>query len=375
MAKGSRDNALVDALVSAARAGTEEVDPVIRWLRDGSGDLSGVQKGRALAAIEAAVALGNGEALAMLKASARDKDLRKAAGAAMHRLKAAGQQVAEVRAPGQWSLGREAAPELAPVAFLSPPDPDGCFSFLLIATGDNETVAFGGLAGGASGFREVDHTHLSRSARRTLLDDARRDAGIVEVPFFAALHYLEQAFAVSGTTPHEWNHLLIHVDEGVRTSAKLLDPLGAAPAAPHPDVLAQIVPLLDGERPLMLIPDHEVITTGMVEGLSARLSQVELSEETRLQRASEALDKAADAAVAGYKRPLWALALEVMAFLARTSGWEDVEEPARHTAMALRAGWAGKDVPYVRELVDRLIQMQSQHMENLSAQDPELAQR
>ncbi len=375
MAKGSQDNALVDSLVNAARADSEEVDPVIRWLRDGSGNLEGVQKGRALAAIEAAIALGNGEALAVLKSSARDKDLRKAAGAAMHRLKAAGKQVVEVRAPGQWSIGREAAPELTPVAFLSAPDPDGCFSFLLIATGDNETVAFGGLAGGVSGFRDVDHTHLSRSSRRNLLDDARRDPGIIEVPFYAALHYLEKGFSVSGTTPHEWEHLLIHVDEGVRSSAKLLDPLGAAPAAPHPDVLAMIVPLLDGARPLMLIPDQDVLTTGMVEMMSARLSQVEISEEARLARASTAIDTAANAAVAGYKRPIWALSLEVMAFLARTAGWEDVEEPARHSAMALRAGWDGKDVPYVRELIDRLLQMQMQHMDNMAAQDPGLAQR
>lgn len=371
MAKGSQDNALVASLVSAAREGGDDADPVVRWLRDGSGNLDGVLKGRALAAVEAAVAMGNGAALAALKANAKDKDVRKAAGAAMHRLKAAGQQVAEVRAPAQWSLGKEEAPVLPPVSFLSPPDADGCFSFLLIATGDNETVAFGGLAGGASGFRDVDHTHLSRSSRRNLLDDARRDPGIVEVPFFAALHYLEKGFAMSGTTPHEWEHLLIHVDEGVRTSARLLDPLGQAPAAPHPDVLAQVVPLLDGPHALLLIPDQDVVTTGMVEVLGAKVSPIEISEEARQQRVSDALDGAANAAVSGYKRPVWALAMEVLAYLSQTAGWEDLGEPARHTALALRSGWEGKDVPYVRELIDRLVQMQTKHMDNMAAEQAE----
>lgn len=349
------DSSLVGSLVAGARKVGDPTDPVVAWVRSGSGSLDGLPTATALAAIEAATRVGNGAALASAKANAREKAVRKAAGAALHRLKAAGQTVAELHSEQRWTLGAEETPLLPPVALLSIPDTEGYFSFLLVAAGGTEILAFAGLAGGGRGHQEVQHTELSRSGRRAVIEDARRDAGLVELPFTTALNVLERAFEIADHPPQGWDRLLHLLDKGTRNTARLVDPFRHQEQTPQTDALSLAVPLLDGDRPLVLVPDSQVVSSAVVEALAALHSPLEISEESRAARVEHAVDLAANEALSGRHRKTWALALEVMALLAEKSAWEDLRLPACHTALALRAGWEGKDIPYVREILDRLI--------------------
>lgn len=352
---------LVESLVQRVRDAIRDDDPALRWLMDG-GSIDALDTHTALHAVEAALALGRGDLLAQVKAEARDKEVRKAAGAAIHRLKAAGKKVEEVRSGRAYTLAPEDQPELPPVAFIGRPDLDGTWSFLTLVTGGTETVVFAGVAGGAGGHRDVEHTHLGRSRRRAVLDDVRKDEALAEVPFHVALQLLDRAFEIGGRTPHEWDHLLVHLDEGIKTSARVLSPWKDLLEAPHADVLAQIVPLLDGPHAALLLPDSEPVLRAVVEVMGARASALEVSEDSRQRRLEGAIDEAADEAVQGFRRQTWSLALDVLAVVAQHRGWEDLVEPARHTALALRLGWRGRDIPYVREVTDRLVHAQMEQM-------------
>lgn len=354
MASSNLNPELVASLVAAVQEARDEQDPTIRFLAHG-GSIHDLQRHAALHAVEAALRLGRADLLTTAKNEARDKEVRKAASAAIHRLRSMGQKVEETRTAQSWSLKAEEAPAYPPLAVLGMPDRDGTFAFVAVATGANETVAFGGVAGGVSGFRDVEHTHLSRSARREILADLRRDEAMTELPFHAALQILEKAFALGGSRPHEWEHLLIHLDEGTKTSARLLPLFKEALEKPHPDVLAQIVPLLEGPDAIVLLPDTGPLMEAALEVFSAAASPLELSDESRQERIDAAIDKAADAIVTGFRRGTWALALEAAAVVASTRGLEDLVEPARHTALALEQGWPGRSIPYVRELAGNLL--------------------
>lgn len=353
MASSNLNPELVESLIQAVREVRDEQDPTIRFLAHG-GSIHDLERNAALHAVEAALRLGRGDLLTTAKNEARDKEVRKAAAAAIHRLKSMGQKVEETRSAQAWTLKAEEAPVLPPIAVISMPDQDGTFAFVAVVTGANETVAFGGMAGGVSGHRDVEHTHLSRSARREILADLRRDEAMTELPFHAALQVLERAFALGGATPHEWDHLLVHLDEGTKTSARLLPLFKEAVEAPHPDVLAQIVPLLDGPAPVVLVPDQGALLEYAMELFSASTSPLEVSDSTRQARVDAAMDKAADAMVSGFRRRTWAVALETAAVVAAARGLDDLVEPARHTALALEQGWPGHSIPYVRELAERV---------------------
>ncbi len=365
MAARKLNLSLVESLVQRVRDALQDEDPAIRWLTQG-GAIDALDPETALHAVEAALALGRGDLLAQVKDGARNKDVRKAAGAAIHRLRAAGQKVEEVRKATSFTLAPEAAPDMPPVAFLSPPDHDGTFSFLTLVTGDAETVVFAGIGGGAGGFRDVEHTHLGRARRRAVLEDVRRDPNLTELPFHLALQLLERAFEIGGRTPHEWDHLLVHLDEGTKTSARVLAPFPDLLETPHPDVLAQIVPLVDGPHAMLLVPDVQPLMRAAVEILGASTSPIEVSDEDRERRKQDAIDQAADEMVADFRRKTWALALDNLAILGQARGWEDLVEPARHTALALSQGARGRDIPYVRELADRFVAMQLSQFSQLT---------
>ncbi len=361
---------LVASLVQRVRDAVQDEDPALRWLTQG-GSIDALDTETALHAVEAALHLGRGDLLAQVKDGARNKEVRKAAGAAIHKLKSMGQKVEEVRSAHSFTLAKEEAPEMPPIAFLSRPDHEGTFSFLTLVTGDAETVVFAGIAGGAGGFRDVDHTHFGRARRRAILDDARKDEALVELPFHVALQLLERAFALGGRTPHEWDHLLIHLDEGTKTSARVLQPFPDVLEAPHADVLAQIVPLFDGPHALLLLPDVQPLMRAAVEVMGADMSPIEVSDEDRQSRKDGALDQAADDMIEGFRRQTWALALEVHAVFASHRGWEDLIAPARHTALALTQGWRGRDIPYIRELASRLVDAQLDQLRGLSGDGEE----
>lgn len=350
MAKQGADALVVRKLVAEAREGGA-LSAGAAWARDGAGSINDLDAGTALAAIEAAVQLGNAAAIGRAAGEARDKVVRKAAGAAVHKLKSRGQSVEVQREGRVWSITDEATPDMPPFAMLGLPDPDGYFPFLMVATG-GETIVFAGAAGGALGHREVDHTHLGRAQRRQVIADARRDPGLVELPFGTALHLVERAFTEVGEPPHEWDHLLHQLDPATLGAARQADPFAQDNVLVE-DVLAQALPLIEGPGAIMLMPAAEVVQS-LSEQLGALSANESLDEHARETAFAEAIEAAADEALSPVARRSWATAMDVAAVVAGARGWDDVRGPARQTALALRADWPGRRIPYIVANIERM---------------------
>ena len=356
MARALFDNELVSQLVAAAR-GEGDAPEALGAVIAGGGSVAGLVALDALAVVEAARVLGDAALLNRVKADARDKGVRKAAGAALHKLKAAGVEVEAPAPVATWSLGTEEVELLPPVAMLGLPEDDGYFPFLMLVNSPTETVVFAGLAGAGRGHRDVDHAHLSRSQRRQVLDDARRGGLLFDVPFHVGLAFLDRAFELGGERPKGWDHLVDHVDEGVRNAARVLDPMQRQEQELDEIALHAAGALVGGEHRAVFMPDHELMLAALEETMGAITSQLELSQETRRERLSRIVNETSDRVVDGVYRRTWALALDVYAWLAAHNGWDDTRASARATALALGTGMAGHRIPFVRENTERLLAM------------------
>jgi hypothetical protein len=353
MSKKQYDNDLVDLLVEQYQGG-ERGSPALSWLREGGVALDALDLQTAHAAIEAASRLGLGDRLVQAREGARDKVVRKAAGAALHRMRAAGVVVEEERSGSTWSMVAEEVELPAPTALLGYPEADGYFPYVLLTWGREGACVSAGLAGAGQGFRGDEHGHLSRSGARRMLDEVRRDHALIEVPFHAGLHLVESAMDQGGgRRPHGWDHMMEKLDQAQKDAARLLDPLSRLPTELDRDALHHIDALMTGDRRVVMFVDEDLAHKGATECLTALASQVERDNLTRKQRIARVVDQTADAAMATVSRKNWHAALNVTAFLADTEGRSDLCLAARHNALALAQDLPGRDVPFVREWVDQ----------------------
>ena len=342
MAKLKFDKAVVAAILAGDH-------PASAWL-SGQGDINALSREVAISAIEAARQQQAGALLDAARSGAKDKAVRKAAGAALHRLKSAGVTVA--RAPSQataWSPRADLDAPPPPAALIGLPDPNGYFPFILVSYSRGDACASVGLAGAGRGHIDAEHGHLSRSDARTMLSSNQAEQGLRAVPFHVALHFIQRAFEEAGVgQPHGFDHLLESVPEGVKNSARLIDPLEGQEAEIDSDALHAAEPLLDPANGLYLaLPEEDAYSAITAIG-EAMNSPLELDEESRSRRAEAAIDEAADSYLTELSRRTWALALDVASFIAFREGDEDMRRTARANALALRAGTAGRDVPFVR---------------------------
>lgn len=191
-------------------------DPAtVAWAHRGEGrlaDLAEPQLG-----IAAAVALGNVAALSSVNAP---KDLKKAAAAALHRLRASGVKV-EAPKPAAFQLQRDHSTPPSR-AFIATPGPEGEVELLLTASDENESCALGLILG--AGVEEVRHAHLSRGDLRNTWRQAESN-GLLELPFASGLHYADRYLA--GHRSGDFAHFLSHVPAGALAAARALDPLAA----------------------------------------------------------------------------------------------------------------------------------------------------
>ncbi len=208
-------------------------DPAsVAWAHAGQGDLAALPD--PLAAIAAAAKLGNSAALQGVSAP---KELRKAAGAALHKLKSQGVKILAAAPPRAFSLGKEDI-DLRSRAFVSNPDREGELELLLTTSDATGNCALAVILG-PRGVRETRHGHLSRGEVRGMWRDAEARPELTELPYVAALHYADAAFAgpapaghdgQASTAAQDWRHFLGHVPMATLTSARILDPLAMAPA-------------------------------------------------------------------------------------------------------------------------------------------------
>lgn len=209
----------------------------VAWAHEGTGRLADLSD--PMLGIAAAVALGNASALSSVTAP---KDLKKAAAAALHRLRASGVRVESQRAPSAFRLStaEEAPPSRA---FVGLPDQDGHVEFLLTASDTDSSCVLAFLAGGPRATAEVRHGHVSRSELRDTWKQVEKYR-LVEIPFATGLHYADRL--LGSVSERNYLHFLDHVSAETLQSARILDPLANVPAAnaaePEAEVLEWILP-------------------------------------------------------------------------------------------------------------------------------------
>ncbi|MES2640037.1 MAG: hypothetical protein V4850_11160 [Myxococcota bacterium] len=210
------DPAAVAAIVSRT------ADPAtVAWAHEGKGDLAALPDPHL--AIAAAGALGNTRALQSVTAP---KELKKAAAAALHKLKSRGVKIEESPAPRAFVLGKTEE-SLPSRAFLSLPDMQGDME-LLITTSDAGGNCALGIILGAGRAKETQHGHLGRGELRDVWKKATSRGDLVEVPYLVGLHYAER-FLAGGEHKHDWTHFLEHVPAATLQAARAADPLASAP--------------------------------------------------------------------------------------------------------------------------------------------------
>ncbi len=359
MAKMKFDAATVEAILAGEHAASA-------WLSTGTG-LDDLSQRDGLSAIEAARRAENSTRLQEARKDAGDKLVRKAAGAALHRLKASGVEVVAAVAQ-QWAPSADLDETPPPVAQLGMPDPHGYFPFVMIAFGKEEGCASAGLAGGGQGFTDTDHAHVGRKAAREILQHGRTQQGLQEVPFHVALHFVLRAFEEAGVgKPHGFDHMLDSVPEGIQNTARLLDPLEGQPTELDRDALHEVDALMDPRGGVYLALGEAEMEAGFVGVMSALTSKLELDDESRKQRISVVIDDVADQLLSDVARRSWALAMDVVTFLAWRRDDTAVSRCARHTALALRKGLAGRDIPFIREWVDSQLHHAAENMAQMGA--------
>jgi hypothetical protein len=211
------DSAAVTAIVDRTADAAS-----VAWAHEGAGNLAALPDPHA--AIAAAAALGNTRALQSVVAP---KELKKAAAAALHKLKSRGVKIDEAPAPRAFVLGK-AEESLPSRAFLSLPDMEGD-SELLLTTSDGGGNCALGIILGAGRAKETRHAHLARHDLRNVWKEATGRSDLVEIPYNVGLHYAEKYLA-GGDHKHDWTHFLEHVPAALLQAAKALDPMAAAPA-------------------------------------------------------------------------------------------------------------------------------------------------
>jgi hypothetical protein len=309
-------------------------DPAsVAWAHEGQGNLAALPN--PLAAIAAAAALGNTRALQSVTAP---KDLRKAASAALHRLKSAGVKVDTAPPPRAFTLGKETF-ELPSRAFLGLPEADGDIELLLTASDEHGSCALGMILGGG-GVREMRHAHMGRGDLRDIWRKSEQRAELVEVPFAVGLHYADR-FAASSGHAHDYHHFLTHVPKATLAQAKALDPVAQA-RAPIDEAASEL--------PRWVAPSSVLGADAVREGAARLLTVGKEDMETTERDAAmnELFAEVADRAFADGDLQAFLRAADLAADSYTLHGRPQAADSVRAQAAAARAGARGRDLDGVR---------------------------
>jgi hypothetical protein len=358
MKKQSPADARVERVIAALEEG-DSSDPVVAFLH-GDVPLDPSDADSALVAISAAHRLGRGDKLLSIKDATAIKAVRKAAAEAIHRLRSTGHAVEETRG-AVWSMGSETHAYPPPTALLGMPLPDAYFPYAVMSYGAEGGVICAGLAGPGQGFKDDEHAHMGRSKARQTWDDLKRKSGWLEVPFHVGLHFAERAFKAAGDKfPGGWAHVLENVPKEDQDGARMFDPLRDQEQEIDAEALARVDDLLVGDQRVALMPNESAVVWGIEQTMDAKKSPLELTELVRQERVASIIADVADRGLEGAHRASWAQALDVTAYLAKQLGLEDLRRAARATGLAIHAGKPGREIPYVRALVTRMLEPLSQ---------------
>jgi hypothetical protein len=341
------------SLLTSVEAG-DKSSPASAWLVDGSVPVDALDENQAMVAIEAARRMGLDGRLREAT-SAKLKPVRKAASRALHVLRSTGHQIAPApKASGQWTMGEEAREVPEPVGLIGLPQADGYFPFIMLAYSKDGACVCAGVAGAGQGFQDSDHAHVGRSKARQVIANARRDHNLVEVPFHVALHLVERAFTEGGKgEPHGWGHMLSSVEEGVKNSARLLDPLAQQPASLDSSALQRPEALLEGTHRVVFSLDDSISGPAIDAVMGALTSKLALDDDEKRRRVADEVVAAVNAAFDGIARKNWVLAMDVLSVITEVAGRTEAQKAARAISLALTAGRPGADIPFFRIWTER----------------------
>lgn len=309
----------------------------VAWAHDGQGDLAALPDPEL--AILAAERLGNAAAL---QGVTNPKPLRKAAAAALHRLRSRGVKVDAPPPPRAFTLVREEV-NIPPRAFLSLPDDDGDMQLLLSVTDQEESCVFATIIGGADRVKEARHAHVNRSELRDIVKQTAGHAANAEIPFVAGLHYADRLLA--DRKEHGWKHFLEHVEPATLASARVLDPLRQLPS-----------PRADEPEPHPWMPHasllaRSALTAGVSDLAEVVTSQLHADEDARRVAMDEVMARVSDAALDDDARARVADYLEFVVASCQLHGW-----PRHATAMTdlgekIASGARGSAIPAIKASV------------------------
>ena len=325
----------------------------VAWLLDGGTFPEELGIVDALIAVEAAKRMALMSHLAVAKKSP-DKRVKKEAARAIHSLKSQGHEPPEEPKSNGWSLGSEEREVPGPVGLLGLPQGDGYFPYILVAYNRGGAIVSAGVAGAGQGFQDADHARVGRSKARQILDNARKDHNLVEVPVHIALHFCERAFEEGGgERPHGWSQLLGSIEEGTKNTARLVDPLSRQDATLDTQKMKQVDPLLEGDHRVVFSLEDRISGPAVDAVMEVLDSQLSVDDEDKKRRVAAEVASAVDTAFDGHARTTWTLAMDVVSAIAEVAEWNDVMLAARHTSLALRAGRRGSDIPFFRIWAER----------------------
>ena len=328
--------------------------PAVQWLVDNTVAIDALDTEDALLVIEAARRMGKIDRLLASK-NASDKRIKKAVAKAIHSLRSSGHSFVEDETEKTgWSLGAETIDIPEPISLLGLPQGDGYFPFILSVHSRDGAIVMAGVAGSGQGFQDSDQAYVGRSKAREIIDNARRDHNLVEVPFHVALHLTERAFAEGGgRQPEGWRSMLAAVPEGTRNAARMLDPLQRQEQELDSAVLHEFESLADGAHRVVFNLEERISGPRIDAVLAAMTSSIEVDEDSRKKRIADEVASAANEVMDGHARQTWTLAMDVVACISEVAGWDAERRLARHTSLALSAGRPGADIPFFRVWIER----------------------
>lgn len=305
----------------------------VAWAHEGQGSVAALPD--PMLAVAAAERLGN---VAALQAVSAPKELRKAAAAALHRLRSRGVEVKEAPAPRSFTLGGEKL-DLPSRAFLSLPDSEGDVEVLLTASDDEGHCVLAAIFGGQDLVRECRHAHVNRSELRNLWSTVEARRMHAEVPFVTGLHYADRF--LKGHDRHAFDHFLEHVPAGTLNAARILDPLAKLPAprADEPEAPRWMVPV--GLLNLLALQKE---VAKLVEIMTSSLYN---TDEDRRGVMDAAFAEAADAALDAPARARLDGYLELVVAGALHYGWPKAAAVFEGYRKGIAEGTPGREIPPV----------------------------
>lgn len=303
----------------------------VAWAHLGEGELASLPDPEL--AIAAAAELGNVRALQSVQSP---KSLRKAAAAALHRLRSRGVKVEDAAQPRQFTLGAETV-DVPPRAWLGRPDAEGRIPLVLTATdAEGSCVAEVPISEPEA---RIGHGHANRGEVRELWRRLEADPTMKEVPFVLGLHLADRV--AGGRHDHGWEHLVEKVPATMLARARLYDPSSFAA-----DAIEELV----GENRLLSLPITLVDVRMAVHLLASR----EEGDDSWM-------DDGADAAITDENRENLAAAADTAATVFALHGRLGARDDARAVADKIRAGTPGREMFAIRSAVIRGTMMEVLH--------------